>query len=174
MLLPGLLLVGVTFAQDQFAGVTVGSRLDRDGWTCDAATCTRPGAIAGMNGDIQVSLCGDLVHKVMFSRAYVDPALPEGQTNLYLTFTPTRDPFRMADNDRKLYESKLIEVGYLQTSHNPSKQTSKGFWEQSWVYSDPVAARERQVRLTVGFDGTWKYGAAQISTVSSTACTSGL
>lgn len=70
MLLP-IFALALSAEPDTLAGVTLGTTLARDGYSCTANECAKPSTVAGQLGKVTVSLCGDLVRRVSFEMTFV-------------------------------------------------------------------------------------------------------
>ena len=57
---------------DELAGVAVGAPLYRVGYTCYGSLCQRPAIVAGIDGRLDVHLCGDVVGNVAFNVIFLD------------------------------------------------------------------------------------------------------
>ena len=122
--------------------MTLGLPLPVEGWKCTPDSCTRPGNVAGVGGEILVLLCGNAARQVRFSRTMVDES----------------DVGRLPPKDvAQLAQAGFFVVGNIRsdTTHSTLAITN-GLATDGWISGDShqqTGARFTQSSTFVAPDG---------------------
>ena len=154
---------------DVLGGATLG-KPPPAGFACASGDCTKHTTVAGEDGNLMLSLCGDVAQQIVFTVTFVDIRRVEGPAP-GIQVSP--DPVSSGGAALTRIWAALEQASWMCGTLAPAQQPGGGRTTQSECYA--ADGRQRSLGLSVVNDpdlGTLTL--TQLLASAPTACTSGL
>lgn len=124
---------------DSLGDVAVGSILDRRGYSCEGAACSRAATIGGESGELTVALCGTRVREISFGLSFVQADESSLATaKLAPSLHPAIAPAAAAEAARLSLTAGLTASGWTQNVALNEREAPPGalLLRETWINSD--------------------------------------
>lgn len=182
--------ISETAPMDSLGGVTIGSRITREGYTCTSPQeCTKPARIAGEDGSLTVILCDGRVSEVAFDIWFMDITWVQ-QLGAGTQEMPSGARLSVSvetDTERTYYQlsSSLSAAGWICRGGEPTTSQNGPIRSvnQSSVCYSPDGRKRRfgtslnqvaQMDTAYGTTRPGQFTMIRLSTHRQTVCTEGL